>query len=230
MSEITVRPDFPVVVLISGQGSNLQALIDQQDALDINIVAVISNRPSVLGLERASQAGIPAITLDHREYSDRNQFDQAMAKEIDKLHPALIVLAGYMRILSDDFVRHFRGRLINIHPSLLPAYRGLHTHRRVLDAKESYHGTSVHYVSEELDGGPVITQARLKVENHDSEQTLLDRVQAMEHQLYPLSVGLIRRGEIGFKDQKIEYRGKKLDTPLVFDEGAITLKTGSGNP
>ncbi|MDU6410473.1 MAG: phosphoribosylglycinamide formyltransferase [Yersiniaceae bacterium] len=177
-----------IVVLVSGQGSNLQALIDacRQGGLHASIAAVFSNKAGAYGLERARDAGIPARSLDARDFADRAAFDAALAEQIDAFAPDLIVLAGYMRILSAEFVRHYAGRMLNIHPSLLPKYPGLHTHRLALANGDAEHGTSVHFVTEELDGGPVILQARVPVFDGDSEEDLQARIQVQEHQIYPL--------------------------------------------
>ena len=152
-----------IVVLISGGGTNLQAIIDasRQD-LPVNIAAVISNVPGVYGLERARQAGIETRTIDHKAYASREDFDQALMKLIDEYQPELVVLAGFMRILTPQFVAHYAGRMLNIHPSLLPELQGLHTHRRALEQAHQEHGASIHFVTEELDGGPVIVQARVR--------------------------------------------------------------------
>lgn len=193
-----------VVVLISGSGSNLQALIDSTTSAGhpARIRAVISNRADAYGLERARQAGIETRVLDHREFDGREAFDQALAALIDSFTPHLVVLAGFMRILSPGFVRHYTGRLLNIHPSLLPRHKGLHTHQRALEAGDAEHGCSVHFVTEELDGGPLVLQAVIPVESGDSPDTLAQRVHAEEHRIYPLAVrwfaeGRLRLGESG---------------------------------
>lgn len=193
-----------VVVLISGSGSNLQALIDSTTSAGhpARIRAVISNRADAYGLERARQAGIETRVLDHREFDGREAFDQALAALIDSFAPHLVVLAGFMRILSPGFVRHYTGRLLNIHPSLLPRHKGLHTHQRALEAGDAEHGCSVHFVTEELDGGPLVVQAVIPVESGDSPDTLAQRVHAEEHRIYPLAVrwfaeGRLRLGESG---------------------------------
>lgn len=179
-----------VVVLISGNGSNLQALIDNRQLPGettpaYNIVAVISNRADAFGLQRAAKADISTRVLDHKLFDSRESFDQQLITEIDAFSPDLIVLAGFMRILSSGFVQHYQGRLINIHPSLLPAYKGTHTHQRVLDAGEKWHGVSVHFVTEELDGGPVVRQARIEVGPDDSVDSLRSRIATQEHRIYP---------------------------------------------
>jgi len=180
-----------VAVLISGAGSNLQALIDGQanGSLPIEIVTVISNKPDALGLERAQKARIACEALSHQDFDSRESFDHALANTIDQHHPDLIVLAGFMRILTPEFVRHYQGRMLNIHPSLLPKYPGLHTHQRVLDAGDSIHGVTVHFVTEELDGGPPIIQAIIPVFDDDTEETLMARIQTQEHSIYPTAVG-----------------------------------------
>lgn len=185
----TANP-MPVVVLISGSGSNLQALIDGERTgdLPIRIVGVISNRPDVFGLERAASAGIKTCVLDHTNFADRTAFDAALSKNIDSFQPELVVLAGFMRILTENFTRRYLGRMLNIHPSLLPKYQGLHTHKRVLEAGDSEHGVTVHFVTAELDGGPCAIQAIIPVLKDDTEQSLAARVQQQEHVIYPLAV------------------------------------------
>lgn len=179
-----------VVVLISGSGSNLQAIIDAASAADYpaQVVAVISNRPGVKGLERARSAGVSAEVLDHKEFAEREAFDAALQNLIDSFSPDLVVLAGFMRILTSDFVQHFQGRLLNIHPSLLPKYPGLNTHRRALAAGDTFHGVTVHFVTAELDGGPAIVQAQVEVKPGDTELDLAQRVLQQEHVIYPLAV------------------------------------------
>ncbi|MGE8410493.1 MAG: phosphoribosylglycinamide formyltransferase [Pseudomonas sp.] len=193
-----------VVVLLSGSGSNLQALIDSARAGDspVRIRAVISNRADAYGLERARNAGIDTAVLDHKAFDGREAFDAALIEQIDAFAPQLVVLAGFMRILSGSFVRHYEGRLLNIHPSLLPLYKGLHTHQRALEAGDREHGCSVHFVTEELDGGPLVVQAIIPVVADDTPETLAHRVHSQEHQIYPLAVrwfaeGRLRLGEHG---------------------------------
>lgn len=201
-----------VVVLISGSGSNLQALIDgqQSGALPIEIVAVISNRPDVFGLERARQAGISARLLDHKGFANREPFDQALMALIDEYQPGLVVLAGFMRILTPAFTAHYLGRMLNIHPSLLPAYQGLHTHQRVLDAGERYHGVTVHFVTAELDGGPPVVQARLSIRPDDDASSLAKRIQTQEHHIYPLAVGWFAQGRLQMRDGRALLDGEPL--------------------
>ncbi|MBI5451657.1 MAG: phosphoribosylglycinamide formyltransferase [Gammaproteobacteria bacterium] len=207
-----------LVVLISGNGSNLQAIIDAiaHGELPAHIRAVISNRRDAYGLQRAQQAGIPAVTVEHQQYrGDRQGFDQALMRHIDHYQPDLVVLAGFMRILTPDFVRHYRHRLLNIHPSLLPAYTGLNTHQQALDAGATAHGASVHYVTEELDGGPVISQARVAIHTNDTATTLAQRVQHQEHSLYPQTLALIAKGRITIDNHDhIFIDGNRLEQPL----------------
>ncbi|WFF43166.1 phosphoribosylglycinamide formyltransferase [Salinicola endophyticus] len=187
-----------VVVLISGNGSNLQALLDAQthDELGGEIVAVVSNKADAYGLKRAKDAGVDAVALPHREYDSREAFDAALIKVIDRHDPDLVVLAGFMRILTPMFVDHYRGRMLNIHPSLLPAYQGLNTHQRALDDGVAEHGVSVHFVTEELDGGPVVIQAAVKVEPGQDLDALIDKVHAREHLIYPIAVRWFLEGRI----------------------------------
>jgi phosphoribosylglycinamide formyltransferase-1 len=207
-----------VVALISGRGSNLQAIIDAAGtSLPIELSAVISNRADAQGLERATAAGIATAVLEHTDYAEREQYDQALIELIDRYRPDLVMLAGFMRILSPAFVRHYAGRLLNIHPSLLPDYRGLHTHQRVLDAGEQLHGCSVHFVTEELDGGPLIVQAQLPVAADDDEASLAARVLQKEHQIYPLAIRLFAEGRLRLSDRgEVELDGTPLTQPLTF--------------
>lgn len=201
-----------IVVLVSGQGSNLQALIDarQQGRISGMITAVFSNNPEAYGLERAELAGIPHHALDTQFYADRTSFDTALAQAIDQYQPDLLVLAGYMRILSAGFVQRYIGRMLNIHPSLLPKYPGLHTHRQALQNGDQEHGTSVHFVTEELDGGPVILQARVPIFSDDTEQEVVERVQTQEHNIYPLVVNWFTDGRLVMRDNVAWLDGKRL--------------------
>ena len=179
-----------LIVLISGGGSNLQAFIDLCASGDLNaiVVAVISNKPDAGGLDRAAAKNIPNLIIDHRNFENREAFDQALSEMIDSFAPDLIILAGFMRILTSEFVNHFDGKLINIHPSLLPAYPGLHTHRRAIEAGDKEAGATVHFVTSELDGGPAIIQARVPIEKSDNEQTLAAKVLQFEHKIFPEAV------------------------------------------
>jgi phosphoribosylglycinamide formyltransferase-1 len=185
-----------VVVLISGNGSNLQALMDFSRAGNYRVSGVISNKPEAYGLQRAKQSKIPATVVDHKQYASRDLFDQALSQAIDEYEPGLIVLAGFMRILGADFVKRYQGKILNIHPSLLPNYPGTNTHQRVLDAGEKMHGVSVHFVTEELDGGPVIAQESIAIESIDNAETLALRILEKEHVLYPAVVSLFADGRL----------------------------------
>lgn len=208
-----------IAVLISGGGTNLQALIDAEAAgtLDGTIAAVISNRPDVRGLERAEEAGIPSRVISHREHADRASFDAALMEAIDSFSPDLVVLAGFMRILTDGFVQHYRGRLLNIHPSLLPDWPGLHTHRRVLEAGQAQHGATVHFVTEELDGGPPVIQGRVPVRADDDEDSLAHRVGSQERRIYPEAVRWFCRGRLRLVGSQVELDGTGLHDPIDID-------------
>lgn len=199
------------VVLISGGGTNLQAFLDAAgEDCDYTVEAVISNKADAYGLTRAQNAGVATEVLSHRDFSDRESFDQAMVKLIDGYQPDLVILAGFMRILTPGFVRHYSGRMLNIHPSLLPKYQGLHTHQRVLDAGDAEHGATVHFVTEELDGGPPIVQAFIAVEAGDSAEALAQRVQLQEHKMYPLAASWFAQGRLRMVGDRVELDGELL--------------------
>lgn len=203
-----------MVVLISGSGTNLQAIIDAVEAGKIpgKIAAVISNKADAKGLERAANHNIPGLVIDHKEYDSRESFDQAVMKAIDEFDPNLVVLAGFMRILTEAFVNHYAGKLINIHPSLLPKFKGLNTHQRAIDAEESHHGCSVHFVTFELDGGPVIGQRAVAIASDDTADSLASRVQKEEHILYPLACKLIMEGRLTLEDTGPLLDGERLSS------------------
>ena len=205
-----------VVVLLSGSGSNFAAIAAaaQAGTLPIQLCAAVSDRPAAYGLERARALGIPAVAVPTANYPDRPAHDQALMAAIDRFEPDLVVCAGYMRIFTGHFVRHYTGRMINIHPSLLPAYKGLHTHRRVLAAGGSSHGCSVHYVTEELDGGPVVGQAEVPVLATDTEETLAERVHRAEHKLYPEIIGWHAMGRLTLTRDTVYLDGAPLTEPV----------------
>jgi phosphoribosylglycinamide formyltransferase-1 len=211
---------FPFVVLISGNGSNLQALIDavSDGSLPAQLRCVISDQPDAYGLERARRAGIPTRVVTREEHGDRESHDTALMAVIDEYQPKLVVLAGYMRILTPTFVRHYHGRMLNIHPSLLPNLRGLHTHQRALDAGYREHGASVHFVTEELDGGPLILQARVPVLEGDDAATLAARVLEQEHIIYPLVVRWFAQGRLSIAGDQVWMDGAPLPGPLQLGE------------
>ena len=214
---MTEQP-LSMVVLVSGTGSNLQAILDAIDAgLPAQVTAVISNQPQALALQRAAGRNIPTRVIDHRDCASREEFDARLGRLLDELNPQLVVLAGFMRILGDPLVRRWQGRMLNIHPSLLPDYRGLHTHRRVLEAGEQWHGCSVHYVTAELDGGPVIARARLEVRTNDNEASLKSRVHHCEHALYPRVIDWVARGRLKLAHDTPVLDDKPLRQALTFD-------------
>ena len=205
-----------VVVLISGSGSNLQAIIDATaNDPSTKVAAVISNRDDAYGLERARTAGIETRVLNHKPYPSREAYDQALIELIDSFQPGLVTLAGFMRILSPLFVQHYQGRLLNIHPSLLPKHKGLHTHQRALEAGDRIHGASVHFVTEELDGGPVILQAQVPVKADDTEAQLAARVLQQEHIIYPQVIRWFAEGRIAMNGSQLEMDEKPLDGPVI---------------
>lgn len=202
----------PVVVLVSGRGSNLQAILDdnaRDPVLDIRLV--LSNQPDAPALERARTAGIATGAIDHRAFASRAAFDAAMMNAIDVATPALVVLAGFMRVLTAGFVAHYTGRMLNIHPALLPAFPGLHTHARALAAGVPWHGATVHYVSNEVDGGAVAARARVPVLADDSAQTLAARVLEQEHRLYPRVLRWWAAGRLALHDGRVLLDGKPTD-------------------
>ncbi|MGF1527899.1 MAG: phosphoribosylglycinamide formyltransferase [Candidatus Competibacterales bacterium] len=207
---------FNLVVLVSGRGSNLQAILDAiaRGELAAKVAAVISNDPQAQALERASRAGLPVAVVDHRTFARRRDFDAALAEVIDDYAPQLIPLAGFMRRLDADFVQRYWGRLINIHPSLLPRFKGLNTHARVLAAGEREHGVSVHFVTPELDGGPVIARARVAVRPDDDPPRLAARVLSQEHQLYPAVLSWFAAGRVSLAaDHRVWWDGAPLAAP-----------------
>lgn len=201
-----------LVVLISGQGSNLQAILEacQQQRIHGSVAAVFSNKAEAYGLTRAREAGVAAHALSAADFADREAFDRQLMLEIDAYAPDLVVLAGYMRILSPAFVARYAGRMLNIHPSLLPKYPGLHTHRQAIENGDDEHGTSVHFVTEQLDGGPVILQAKVPIFAGDIEEDVTERVQHQEHAIYPLVVSWYLEGRVVMRDGAAWLDGKKL--------------------
>ena len=209
-----------LVVLISGSGSNLQAILDaiKSQQLDTQISTVISNRVSAKGLDRASKEDITTHVIDHHSYPSREMFDQAMIQVIDAIKPDLVVLAGFMRILSPAFIEHYKHRLINIHPSLLPKYKGLNTHQQAIDNGDKVHGASVHYVGLELDSGPVVIQSEVPVLKTDTAQTLASRVLIEEHKIYPMAIKMHLDGRISFKGEQLQLDNKPLTEPVQWKQ------------
>lgn len=215
------RP-LSLVVLISGRGSNLKAILDAvaSGALHAEVRAVISTRRDATGLDYARAAAVDTLALDAADYPQREDYDRALQGLIDRFEPDLVVLAGFMRILSADFVRHYTGRLINIHPSLLPQLRGLNTHQRALQAGLSEHGASVHFVTEELDSGPVIIQVRVPVQAGDDAARLAARVLKQEHRLYIRALQLLADGDVSWHDGQLSWQGQTLRQPLQLSSEA----------
>jgi phosphoribosylglycinamide formyltransferase 1 len=206
-----------LVILISGRGSNMEALIEAK--LPARIAAVISNRPNAPGLETARKHGLETIVLDQMSYSGRGAFDAALAQAIDKYQPDLIALAGFMRILGDDFVNRYPGKLINVHPSLLPAFPGLHTHRRALQEGVKIHGCTVHFVTAETDRGPIIVQAALHILPDDTEQTLAARVLQQEHLIYPEAVRWFMEGRLRISESAVDVSNAIFDGSVLYSPG-----------
>ncbi len=208
------------VVLISGGGSNLQAFIDQVSAgkLDLDIALVISNVANAYGLTRAEEAGIEHDCINHKDFDSRLAFDQALMARIDQARPDIVILAGFMRILTPEFVNHYANRLVNIHPSLLPKFTGVNTHQRAIDAGEAWHGASIHFVIPELDAGPVILQGRLPINADDNADSLQQRIHKIEHQLYPQAVKWFSEGRLSIDHGKVLLDGETSETQLqTFD-------------
>jgi len=217
---LSATPRQKAVVLISGGGTNLQAFIDaaKQGELDFELSMVISNRAEAGGLTRAQDAGIDTRCLPSKGISDRTAYDQTLAAELDRLSPDLIILAGFMRILSAPFVSRYAGRILNIHPSLLPLYPGLHTHARALAAGDREHGCTVHFVTEELDGGPAILQGRVAIKPGDDPETLAARVLQVEHRIYPRAANLFASGRIGYRNGQCLLDNEILSEPLLYPD------------
>ncbi|MFS1564082.1 MAG: phosphoribosylglycinamide formyltransferase [Candidatus Arsenophonus phytopathogenicus] len=200
------------IVLISGNGSNLQAIIDacQKQSIAAKISAVFSDNPTAYGLERAKQAAIPTVVMQKTDYADNHAYDASLMTEIARYKPDLIVLAGYMRILKPRFVSHYLGKIINIHPSLLPKYPGLDTHRKALANGDKEHGTSIHFVTEKLDSGPIILQAKVPIFAGDQPQDIIARVQTQEHRIYPLVINWFVKGRLAMVNNSAFLDGCKL--------------------
>lgn len=208
------------VVLVSGDGSNLQAILDQVavGALDISPVAVISDRPGVGALERAARAGVPALAIDFAAAGGREHFDAQLTNTLRLLEPDLVVLAGFMKILPSELVEQYRGRMLNVHPSLLPRYPGLHTYRRALAAGDREHGSTVHFVIPELDAGPAILQYRVRIGVSDTVDSLRARVRRGEHLIYPRAIAWLAAGRVTLRDGAAWLDGERLTAPEIVDE------------
>lgn len=211
-------PDKKVVVLLSGRGSNLRSIL--QAHLSCRVVAVVSNRADARGLDIAREHGIPSVVVEHGHYSTRADYDAVLAEKIDAYQPDLVVLAGFMRILTPEFVGRYRGRLINIHPSLLPSYAGLHTHQRALQDGVRIHGCTVHFVTADLDHGPIIIQAAVPVLNGDTADTLSRRVLHEEHRVYPQAIHWICTGQVALGEGgRVSFRMLEQPGPALIAPG-----------
>jgi len=198
------------VVLISGSGSNLQSIIDNSKEIDLNISSVISNKADAYGLERAKKANIKTDVIEHNDFNSREEFDSELSKIIDSYNPGVIILAGFMRILTPEFTNKYLGKMLNIHPSLLPKFQGLYTHQRAIDANEKEHGVSVHFVTSELDGGPIIAQRKVEVLPEDDADILGSRVLKEEHILYPEVINKFTQGKLKFSKNKAFLNGEEI--------------------
>jgi len=212
-------PGTSAAVLISGSGTNLQAFIDATHSgeLEIDLKVVLSNKTAAAGLDRARKAGIKTECIQHGNFPERAQFDAALVSVLDRYEPDLIILAGFMRILTPGFIGHFAGRIFNIHPSLLPNYPGLDTHQRAIDAGDQWHGSTVHFATEELDGGPRIIQGRVPILPGDTAESLAARVLEVEHRIYPMAAALFAAGRLKYRDGAAWLDGERLNEPLHFE-------------
>ena len=208
------------VCLLSGTGTNLQVILQNiaTGNIPISLNAVISDNPMAKGIEKADTSGITTKVIDYKLYDEQGTYHDQLKQSVLIENPDLIILAGYMRILSDDFCETFRGKIINIHPSLLPAYKGLNTHQRVLEAKETHHGTSVHFVIPELDGGPIVIQYRIKIHSSDTADTLKKKVQEGEYKIYSKALKWFALDQLKMKNNKVMFHGDHLDKPILIEE------------
>ena len=212
------EPSLRLVVMISGNGSNLQAILDNREhaLASVDVCGVISDQADALGLQRARNAAVPTTVVTRDNSGNRDEFDRRIGAAIDAHEADLVVLAGFMHILRAELVQRYRGRMLNIHPSLLPRYRGLHTHRRAIQNGDPIHGTSVHYVTPELDSGPVIAQAEVAVLAGDDERSLSARVQEREHIIYPRVINWIATGRLAWHGERPIFDGKPLEQPILW--------------
>jgi len=212
-----------IVVLVSGSGSNLQAIIENCNAKYINaeIISVISNNPNAYGLERAASANIDSIVINNKDFISRDHFDSKLIKILDDLNPDLIILAGFMRILTEKLTNKYIGKIINIHPSLLPKYPGLNTHQRVIENQDLVHGVSIHYVSSKLDCGPLIAQGEIKTKKYDDISHLIERIHKVEHLIYPEIIKYICEDKIYFKLNEVKFKNIKITNFIIYKKYEI---------
>ncbi len=209
-----------LVIIISGNGSNLQSIIDaiENGRLDAHICAVISNNADAYGLQRAANHGIESIVIDHRQFQSRNAFDQELLHRVNHYQPNFVVLAGFMRILGSDFIQAYEHKILNIHPSVLPRYKGLNTHQRALDNNETEHGVSIHLVTAELDDGPILLQARYSVDSGDSVEDLQNKGHALEHRMYPVILQWLSTGDLQIRGDSIVYKNQNIHQAIDFEK------------
>ena len=208
------------IILISGDGTNLQAILDEiaNNHLPIRIISVLSDNPQAFGIRRAKNVGIPTTIINYHDFKNKAAFHLAIEENVKKINPDLVVLAGYMRILSEEFCRQFKGKILNIHPSLLPKFRGLNTYQRVLDSGDKFHGSTVHFVTTELDSGPLVLQYRTKIRTTDDAKQLRERVQFGEYQIYPMAIRWFAEGSLKMIKGKTVLNGKKISKPKILGE------------
>lgn len=211
-----------LVVIISGSGTNLQAIIDQIACGELNarIAAVISNKKNAYGLTRAQAYNLSTEVIEHKAFDSRESFDEMLASIVDLYAPDLVVLAGFMRILTPAFVNRYHGKMLNIHPSLLPKFKGINTHQRAIDANETEHGSSIHFVTEELDGGSLVLQAKLDVTANETVDKLAQRVQKMEHIVYPAVINWFAEGRLTLQNNTVHFDNEPLKAPIIYQEGS----------
>ena len=220
MKELDIGSGTSTIILISGYGTNLQAILDEitNNHLPIRIISVFSDNPQAYGIKRAKNAGIPTKIINYHRFKNKAAFHLAIEEYFKKIDPDLIVLAGYMRILSEEFCRLFTGKILNIHPSLLPKFRGLNTYQRVLDSGDKFHGSTVHFVTSELDSGPLILQYRTRIRTDDDPECLKKRVQHGEHQIYPMAIRWFAEGSLKMVDEETLLMGKQIASPEVLED------------
>jgi len=220
MKESDIGSATSTIILISGYGTNLQAILDQiiNNQLPIKIISVLSDNPKAYGIERAKKSGIPTKIINYNSFTKKADFRQSIEDNIKKLDPNLIVLAGYMRILSTDFCHQFKGKILNIHPSLLPKFKGFNTYQRVLSSGDEFHGSTVHFVTAELDSGPLILQYRTRIITDENPNQLRKRVQLGEHQIYPIAIRWFAEGTLKMVEGETVLRGKRITKPEILEE------------
>ena len=220
MKESDIGSATSTIILISGYGTNLQAILDQiiNNQLPIRIISVLSDNPKAYGIERAKKSGIPTKIINYNSFTKKADFHQSIEDNIKKLDPNLIVLAGYMRILSTEFCRIFKGKILNIHPSLLPKFKGFNTYQRVLDSSDKFHGSTVHFVTAELDSGPLILQYRTRIRTDENPNQLKKRVQLGEHRIYPIAIRWFAEGTLKMVEGETVLRGKRITKPEILEE------------